>query len=1348
MLAQPKLTSSDSARNYFEQDTYYINNAYEQGSFYGKLKEDLGLGEFNLADFDKLLMGQNLEGEQLLRLTSKDFDESGERKRAACDLTFAADKDISILYEVSDDEMKNKIRAAFNRSIDKSLDFAEANYSYTKDRNNMKGKKAESKMLFTRFDHSESRNDDMHLHVHCLAMNMIKDENGNWKAVEFNQIMENHQLLGQIQRNEFAKELQALGVELEISSVKNGTFKTKNVEQEIRDMFSTRSKDIKEEMAKSGQTSYKATHTAQKQTAKWKDKNKDREQIQADNIQRLEEAGADIEKIKELKEGLEIRQLDERAVVEIAISDLTDKKSVFKKEDVLKHALKVGLLSNIDVNLIAHEFEKYHDLFVIDREKNQFTTLEVLEKEEFIFNLKNEENFSITQDKTQIATAISEFESKKGFTLKSGQTELANTILTSDNKFIVAQGVAGAGKSTSLEIVKNVAEQNGINVVALAPTGTATDNLASEAGIKQNMTVAKFIQENGNDIKDSLVIVDEAGMMGLRDTHDLMKIAEANNLKIVFSGDMNQKKSISQGDIFAGMQRQGFETVSLAEGNRQKNEKMRLAVKNILDRDIVAGLDILKDTTYEVLDRDERLLNTKEEYLKDRANSLLITTTNRDRVELNEMIRNHLVETKEIRHSKKFRLRETINLSDLEKRSALHYKVDQKMYLSERVGAIAAGREAVIKDVDLDGNKITIEHMGKNKVFTEIVDLTQNGNKLNLFEDVKKDLGIGDQIMMKKNDKKLGLSNGQMGTITDMYKDRITVKFEKKEVTFSTNQYKYINYAYAITDYNSQGKTTDKVIAVANSQAASFNDFYTQITRAKHEAVIITDNLKELQERAARDSVKLNAKELIQEKLEKENKMKQEQQDRYYDGYSEFIEDEFGDEIEVTASDKYFDFIAEEHKIWDYPRQKLGKVAEQINTKFNMNWAWDISAAIEMKNRGIEIQSIESIENISRILRDCDFYAQENDKGSKYLMNLVNQTLDKYVEAKKLGHMSFIEVYHKMSEMYEKTEISPRLDELRGNNIFYSTYSSKLGLEPCEITKKELDSLNEWELIAAIQMNNRDIAIKNMDSIKSVTKLMIESEREAREQGKSFKEMFDEKMTTFKGLEAQRQSISYLGNYIKKEINHDILKNYDISKENNITTYTNQKTGVQVEDKGNALSTNAKNDLEAAQSLIEVARAKGWDMDKLKFGGPDEFKRIAEKELKAQLQEKELAQTPNVQQEKEEKRPFIETIDKASDLYDLVETARDVISGDINEVIKNIEDLEIVGDMAINHSMQEIDAAALDSFKELAVEVYQDAVNGDLDFSHLMQDVVKISGKFEKQLAHSKTLEQGQGIGD
>lgn len=864
MLARPKIVSASGARNYFENDTYFINNEFEQGSFYGGLKNELGLSEFNLKDFDAVLNGRHAQsGEQLIKLSKKDLNEEGDRKRAACDLTFAADKSISILYEISSDEVKAQIREAFTKSIDEALDFAEANYSNSKSRDNMKGEEAESKMLFTRFDHSESRNNDMHLHQHCLAINVIQDKEGNWRSVEFNQIMMNHQLIGQIQRNSFAQKLQKLGYEVEITNAKVGSFSLKNVDKELRDQFSTRSEDIKKEMQESGQTSYKASHTAQKQTAKWKDKNKDRQGIQEENIERLKEAGADIESIKSTKEDLEIRKMSAKEAVEIAIEDITDKKSVFTREDILKHSLKVSLTTDVSLQDIQKEFENYEQLVIIDKTQNHYTTIEVLKKEEYIFAQKNLKNFSITGDKEQITEAIKAFETEKGFELKEGQNNLAHTILTSDSQFIVAQGVAGAGKSTSLEIVKNVAEAQSIKVVALAPTGTATDNLAKEAGISESYTVAKFIQTNGADIKDAVVIIDEAGMLGLRDTHELIKIAEANNLKLVFSGDQNQKKSIEQGDIFSGLQRQGFETVRLNEGNRQKNDLMKTAVKNILDKDISAALDILKDTTREITNSDERLKAAQEEYLKDKDNSLLITTTNADRRALNSSIRSFLVESGEITESQTFETRETPSMSNLEKRSAIYYQAGEKVYLSKNIGSISAGREAKILSVDIDKNTLEIEHTFKDKVFTETVDLSKQGNSLNLFKDTKTELGIGDQIIMKKNDTKLGLKNGQIGKITAVKGDEITVKFDKDEKTFSISQYKYIAHAYAITDFASQGKTTDKVIAVANSQAASFNDFYTQITRAKNEAHIITDDLEELKTRAARDSQKLNASEML-----------------------------------------------------------------------------------------------------------------------------------------------------------------------------------------------------------------------------------------------------------------------------------------------------------------------------------------------------------------------------------------------------------------------------------------------------------------------------------------------------
>jgi len=872
MLARPKITTSNAARNYFENDTYYINNEFEQGSFYGKLKDDLELKEFNLKDFDSLLLAKHPKtNESMLKLKKTDLDENGERKRSACDLTFAADKSISILYETLNEEGKTSLRKAFNRSIDKALDFAEENYSYAnykppeKKVKSFNGEKAQSKMLFTRFDHSESRDNDMHLHQHCLAMNFLKDKNDVWRAVEFNEIMKNHQLIGQVQRNEFSKELQKLGYEIEVSDIKVGSIKLRNVSKDLSNDFSSRSKAIKEEMVKSCQTSYKATHTAQKQTAKWKDKHKDREGIQEDNIKKLIKAGASIDFIQQKKENLQIKSLNPKEILDLAFEDITDKQSVFKREDILKQALKISLTSDIDINDLQKEFLNYEELITINKEKNQYSTKEILEKEDFIFSKRENKSFNISNDKEYIDKRIKEFEKERRFELKKAQSELVHTILSGDSKYIVAQGVAGSGKSTSFTIINTVAIELDRRIVALAPTGTAVDNLSKEANIKESYTLAKFINEDGLDIKDALIVIDEAGMMGLRDTHKLFKIAERNNLKLVFSGDKNQKKSIQQGDIFTAIQKKGFKTVNLEEANRQKTEILKQAVSQILEKDITGALDSLKDTTKEITNSKERLEYAKNEYLKDRENSLLITTTNADRTSLNKSIRDELVNNKAITKSKTFNTREIPSMSALEKRSSLYYQEGEKVYLSKNMGSISAGREAIITEINQEMNTLTIEHTFKNKIFTEIVDLTRAGISLNLFKETKSEFGIGDQVITKKNDRKLDLKNGEIGKIKAIKNDEIIITFENKEVTFNVKNYPYLQHGYAITDFASQGKTTNKVIAVANSQSASLNDFYTQITRAKFESHIITDNTEELQQRAALDSSKLNARELLDE---------------------------------------------------------------------------------------------------------------------------------------------------------------------------------------------------------------------------------------------------------------------------------------------------------------------------------------------------------------------------------------------------------------------------------------------------------------------------------------------------
>lgn len=870
MLAQPKKGGTAKGFAYHEEENYY-QIGQEQGQFYGELAKELGFAHLDRDALFNALEGNNAQGVRMVKTREDGVDEKGYRKNAFTDLTLLPDKSISVGYSQAlkhDMVLAQKLANSHQQAVRRLLDFIEKEYTYSRI-----DTKAQDKALFLLYDHFDARMAngqlDPSLHTHALMINITQNANGTYNKLENAHIAKDHKMLGMLYRNELAHILQSQGIEIEVYDAKQGFFQLKGFKKELREEFSQRSKIIKEWVEQNEErirkeypniTAKKLRDIAQAETRGWKDKALDKTLYVLKNQERAEKLNYVLPKHDHSYNP----NIDAKTVIDMAIQDMLNTKSIISRKDILDQSAKIslGAVSNDD---LLTAFSQNTDL--IELRNNQFSTQEIIEKEQYIFSQNIQKNFSITKDKNQIEQAIKSFEHEKGFELKSAQNSLAHAILSSDSKYIITQGVAGAGKSTSLEIVRNVCTDQNIKIVALATTGSATENLAKEAKIEDSFTVAKFIQTQGVEINNALIIVDEAGMLGTRDTYELMSIAEKNNLKIVFSGDVNQKKSIAQGDIFGAMQEKDFEVINLDESNRQKSQELKKAVSQILKKDISGALNTLKNSTREIANSEERLEKAQEIYMQDRENSLLITTTNHDRKTLNESIRSELVANSEISESKNFITKEMQNLNELEKRHARFYAIGEGVFLSKNIGSISAGREAKITNVDLENNQITIEHTGKNQIFMETIDLLKDGHKLNSYKTIEKPFGIGDQIIFKKNDKKLNFKNGQIAKITRINDDQITIIINGKEATFSSNQYPYIDHAYAITDFASQGKTTDKVIVVANAQTASLNDFYTQITRAKYEAHIITDDLETLRERAKNESIKQNASDIYTQKI-------------------------------------------------------------------------------------------------------------------------------------------------------------------------------------------------------------------------------------------------------------------------------------------------------------------------------------------------------------------------------------------------------------------------------------------------------------------------------------------------
>jgi Ti-type conjugative transfer relaxase TraA len=113
-------------------------------------------------------------------------------------------------------------------------------------------------------------------------------------------------------------------------------------------------------------------------------------------------------------------------------------------------------------------------------------------------------------------------------------------------------GIAGAGKTTALGVCQDIWKTEGYNVYGLTPTGKAAQNL-EESGIKST-TLHKFLKsfEEGrcHYNANSVLVLDEAGMVDVPRFGKLMEAVEQLGVKLVVVGDGAQLQPVEAGPAF------------------------------------------------------------------------------------------------------------------------------------------------------------------------------------------------------------------------------------------------------------------------------------------------------------------------------------------------------------------------------------------------------------------------------------------------------------------------------------------------------------------------------------------------------------------------------------------------------------------------------------------------------------------------------------------------------------------------------------------------------------------------------------------------------------------------------
>ena len=351
---------------------------------------------------------------------------------------------------------------------------------------------------------------------------------------------------------------------------------------------------------------------------------------------------------------------EERRIAEIEhlsngeglLDKVTRSMSVFSKDDLIR---AVKYISDAEVKDRLVEDALSHKsvvaLYTQDGTKAQyFTTTEVRLEEEKILRLSG-----------YVANLDNIFKSSNRSSYIDGHLKEAAKILSNEQYIALSElvnsacglsilrGRAGVGKSFVLKQLAEIASKNNIYAIGLSPTHKAKEVLGS-VGFKSCETVKGMLFKLANGRfslpKNSLLVVDEAGMIGNDDYQELLRVAATRKCSVILSGDERQLASVQRGGMFEVFARI-YGSSTIFDIKRQSNNWGREVALSLSTGNVNGGISILEKEGR--IKRDESAPESMQSLLADWQGSnyalsdrLILAVKNKDVAALNHGVRQYL----------------------------------------------------------------------------------------------------------------------------------------------------------------------------------------------------------------------------------------------------------------------------------------------------------------------------------------------------------------------------------------------------------------------------------------------------------------------------------------------------------------------------------------------------------------------------------------------------------------------------------------------------------------------------------------------------------------------------------
>jgi len=877
-----------AAISYFEEGLtkgdYYGTGEDSVGKWSGLAAERLGLsGEVDKKDFAALIHNQKPDGSKLNPRSG------GKNRKSGYDFTFSVPKSVSTAYALSDNSAK--ILNAFEQSVQETMQELEKDMRTQKGQGKDKHYQKTGNMVWASFIHKTSRPvdgiPDPHLHSHCFVMNTTwNEEKQRFQACEPSTIRKAAPYYEAAFNARMASKLKALGYGIE----KRGySYELSGINSPTLSKFSRRTAEVEAEAKKAGSLSAKQKEKLGARTRSKKETSLTWEKLQKTWKDWLtdEESGAIGQAHEYVSKNFD-REKKKTVLVDGALhaatKHLSERKSVFTetalKAATLKRSYGDVLPEQLEGAISRKKFYKQEKNY-----QNYLTTDEALQAEN--------QMLAYMREGKGTKEPINPFYQPKTDYLHKEQVAAIFHALKDTNNVTLVSGGAGVGKTTLVKEIKNGIDESNIPFIGVAPSAAASRGVMRSEGFKDSDTLARLLVDEKfqQQAKNGIIWCDEAGLIGIKDMNKLFKIAKKQNARILMTGDVNQHSSVAAGDALRILEQEGgIKVARVNEIQRQRNSPqfkkvVTFAAKGEADQalyhlDKIGGVVELDNHEH----RQQALVQSYVLAAKQKKTALIVSPTHQEGNQVTTTLRHELKELGTLaKKERSFTQLKTTNWTQENKGDIRHYKEHPEKLMVEfhqnAHGHKKGERWHLDSDQSLNLHVLSAQKQGEKN--QEQLSL-RHADRFSVYQKQELQLAKGEKIRITKGGKTregTRINNGDIFTIKGFTKAG-HIKLNTGKVL--DKGFGHLAYGYTTTSHSSQGKTVDRVFIAQSSQslpAASQEQFYVSISRARERATIFTDSKIELEKGVKKSGQRMTAREIAyhQDNMETAIRAKQKQ---------------------------------------------------------------------------------------------------------------------------------------------------------------------------------------------------------------------------------------------------------------------------------------------------------------------------------------------------------------------------------------------------------------------------------------------------------------------------------------